>query len=166
MTVDFSGGYFALPEGFPAQLVGGMLVKSPSPTPAHQAILMRIVAQALPLAARDCLLVAPMDVVLGESDVLQPDLIVLRRPLVRGQTRVGVPLLALEVLSPSTASLDRDQKAPRLLDAGVAEVWLVDPSRGTIERLDATGTELASGATPIASHALPGLLLVPADLFD
>lgn len=158
--------YFALPEGFPAQLVGGMLVKSPSPTAGHQVILGRLFGLVLPLAGPTRALVAPIDVVLGVSDVLQPDLIVLPRPLVRGQKRVGVPLAAMEVLSPSTASLDRDQKAPRLLDAGVAEVWLVDPTRGSIERLDATGTELASGTTPIASRALPGLVLVPSDLFD
>ena len=158
--------YFALPEGFPAQLVGGMLVKSPSPTAGHQVILGRLFAQVLPFAGPTRALVAPIDVVLGESDVLQPDLIVLPRPLVRGQTRVGVPLVAMEVLSPSTASLDRDQKAPSLHEAGVAEVWLVDPTRGTIERIDATGTELAAGATPVASRALPGLLLVPSQLLD
>lgn len=38
-----------------------------------------------------------------------------------------------EVLSPSTETFDRRQKLPRYAPAGVAHLWLVDPSTRRLE---------------------------------
>ena len=108
---------------------------------------------------------APSDVVLDEFNVYQPDVLVLRS-IPRWDVRdVGIPLLAVEILSPSTERRDREVKRKRLLDAGVAEVWLVDPDTRTIEVDDASGRRRASGDDTLSSSAVPGFELTPSVLF-
>ena len=47
---------------------------------------------------------------------------------------LGAPLLAGEVLSPSTAKYDRGAKRQRYQEAGVDEYWIVDLDARLIER--------------------------------
>jgi Uma2 family endonuclease len=154
-----------LPEGFPAQLVEGDLVCEPPPTYGHQRFQMRLLQALLPLVPDGYVVAAPSGVEIDEHNAYEPDLLVLRRPPGDRETNVGIPRLAIEVLSPSTARLDRTVKCARLLKAGVEEVWLVDARAGTVERHDAAGVEAAQGEERLASRALPGFAVVPAVLF-
>lgn len=157
--------YECLPEGFPAQLVNGWLVKEPSPTYGHQALVLRLGRALASLVPEGLVVLAPADVVIDERNVFQPDVVVLRaRPAWDGRD-VGIPRLAIEVLSPSSARQDRARKAPRLLAAGVEEVWLVDPTTESVEVLDRAGRRVASGDETLASRALPGFEVVPRALF-
>jgi Uma2 family endonuclease len=162
-TVFTRRDYMALPEGFPAQLIEGCLVKMPSPRPGHQRVISRLHAAFLPLVGPDRVLPSPLDVTLDDANVYQPDLVVLASAHV-GDEDVGVPLLVVEVLSRSTAGQDRDVKTPHLLAAGVAEVWLVDRDALAIEVHAADGVRIARGATPIRSHAIEGFELTPSRL--
>ena len=118
-----------LPEGFPAQLIQGQLVKEPAPTYGHQRLGARIRFALLSLLGPDRVPDTPADVLVDDVNVYQPDVVVLRAPADDASHYVGVPLLAVEVLSRSTRKRDRDVKAERLLVLGVEEVWLVDPER-------------------------------------
>lgn len=158
--------YNRLPEGFPAQLVEGLLVKEPSPTYGHQALASELHAQLVGLVGAPRALFAPCDVGLDDRNVYQPDLIVLRAPVPRTARDVGIPLIAVEVLSPSTARRDRNVKRRHLLAAGVAEVWIVDPDTRTVERDDETGHHVATGEQTLCSAAVPGFALTPAKLFE
>lgn len=157
--------YARLPEGFPAQLVEGLLVKEPSPTYGHQSLASRIHVRLAALAGDALALQAPCDVGLDEFNVYQPDVLVLRAAPPAEAHDVGIPLLAVEVLSPATALRDRRVKRKRLLEAGVAEVWLVDPATRTVELDDATGHRVASGDETLESTAVDGFALTPATLF-
>ncbi len=157
--------YDRLPEGFPAQLVEGLLVKQPAPTYGHQALVMEIVSSLLSLVAKGKVVTAPSDVVLDDRNVYQPDVLVLRDIPPSHARDVGIPLLALEVLSPSTARRDRKVKRRHLLEAGVAEVWIVDPETRTVERDDAGGHRVAAGGETLSSSVVPGFALTPATLF-
>ena len=157
--------YDRLPEGFPAQLVEGFLVKEPAPTYHHQRIEQRIAMRLVALVGPDRALPAPADVGLDDHNVYQPDIVVLREIPPDHVRDVGIPLLAVEVLSPSTRKRDRDVKTRHLLAAGVEEVWLVDPEGASLEVHRGDGVEKARGATTIASRALPGFSLTPATLF-
>jgi Uma2 family endonuclease len=160
--------YARLPEGFPAQLVRGSLVKEPSPTYGHQRLVHLLLERLSACVGRDRVVPAPMDVGLDDHNVYQPDVVVLRDVPDADVRDVGIPWIVVEVLSPSTARLDREVKATRLLAAGVAEVWLVDPRARTIERRDASGAVIASSPGEIgdvASTAIPGFRLSLADLF-
>ena len=114
---------------------------------------------------------APVDVPVDAWNVYQPDVVAWREDLEDDAPydRAGVPLLVVEVLSPSSAARDRHVKRVRLLDAGVDEVWLVDRERGTVEVYDRGRyrdvPRRASGAQELASRVLEGFALVPAALF-
>ena len=157
--------YDRLPEGFPAQLVEGLLVKEPSPTYGHQCFQSRLYAGLLALVGPERALPAPSDVGIDEFNVYQPDLLVLRTPPSFQVHDVGIPLLAVEVLSPSTARRDRMVKRRRLLSAGVEEVWIVDPVAKSVEVYDASGVRVATGGEALDSRALPGFTVVPDELF-
>ncbi len=165
MTTLFTRAqYEALPEGYPAQLIDGFLVKEPSPTYGHQRTQSRILKALHALLPTDLVIAAPADVLVDELNVFQPDIVVLAEPPPLEHHYVGVPRLAFEVLS-STRTRDREFKARRLLGIGVAEVWLVDPEQKAIEVVDLNGVRLAEAGETALSHALRGFELVPDELF-
>ena len=123
--------YAALPDEPRCELIYGRFYLSPSPVRLHQFLVMRI-WRVLDDAARAVggeALVAPMDVHLAEHTVAQPDVLYVspeRQEIL--QTWIeGAPDLVVEVLSPSTARMDRLLKLNRYAEAGVREYWLVDP---------------------------------------
>jgi Uma2 family endonuclease len=158
--------YERLPEGFPAELVEGCLVREPAPTYGHQRFGNRILAQLTAIVGVDRALPAPVDVGVDEHNVYQPDLVVLRDIPADDEHDVGIPLLAVEILSPSTRARDRTVKTRHLLEAGVEEVWLVDPERRTVEVHRHGGSEAAEAGASLTSIALPGFALTPSELLS
>jgi len=158
--------WMALPEGFPAQLFDGQLVREPSPTYGHQGLVGDVYLRLRALLGRARVVVSPADVVIDELNVLQPDVCVLREIPPRDSHDVGIPVIVFEVLSPSTATRDRTLKTDKYLAAGVEEVWIVDGEAGTLEVRSRDGARVAHGQEALASRTLPSLRLVPADLFQ
>jgi Uma2 family endonuclease len=78
--------------------------------------------------------VAPGDVIFSPRRGVQPDVFV--TPAVDGRrpTKVDRLLLAVEVLSPSTARADRVKKRKLFREEGVPEYWIVDLDARTVER--------------------------------
>jgi len=80
--------------------------------------------------------VAPSGVLLGEHDVLLPDLYVVLEENLGGFRRIGfegAPDLVVEVLSPGNIAYDLRRKLPRYELAGVCEYWAVDPAAARVE---------------------------------
>ena len=154
-----------LPEGFPAQLIAGWLVREPAPTYGHQRLSGDLRDLLVAVVDKHRVACAPIDVGIDNLNVFQPDIVVLSVQPPDEVHDVGIPLLAIEILSPSTARRDRNVKRARLLRAGTAEVWLVDPATRTIEVHDAQGCRKAEGPTTLHSLALPGFSVTPATLF-
>jgi Uma2 family endonuclease len=74
-------------------------------------------------------------------------------------------------LSPSTAAHDRATKLPIYADAGVPEVWFIDPQAKTVEVLKLRGRKYFVEATLAGDHVLtsnlfPGWKLPLTELFD
>jgi len=157
--------YQDLPEGYPAQLVEGQLVREPAPTYGHGRIASEIHAQLVRLVEPSLVLSSPADVAIDEHNVFQPDVLVLRERPADDAQYVGTPLLAMEILSPSTASRDRTVKKTRLLGLGVAEVWIVDPASKSIEIHTSEGVRAYRGVDEAPSGAVQGFALTPATLF-
>jgi Uma2 family endonuclease len=159
--------YERLPEGFPAQLVGGFLVKDPSPVLPHQILVSRLHLALAREAGEDRVLVAPFDLVLDDENIYQPDVMVFEHPIeFRPEAReVERPILVVEVLSPTTASCDLGVKSRRYLEWGVREVWLVDPDDRTVEvRTPQRSVKCGVGAVA-ESAAVEGLRVDLARLF-
>lgn len=154
-----------LPEGFPAELIEGCLVKEPAPSTEHQRIGARIRFALMKLVGPDLVPDTPADVLVDDCNVYQPDIVVLAKPPADGTSYVGVPVLVVEVLSPSTRRRDRDVKRGRLLGLGVQEVWLVDPTAEAVDVKATTYTMHAGCGETIRSRALPEFALNVEALF-
>jgi Uma2 family endonuclease len=116
-------------DGHRYELIDGSLVVSPGPTPRHQLAVTRLVL-TLAGAAPDGIdvLAARLDVALSDSTVLQPDVVVAPRSAFGERDLPTAPLLAVEVLSPSTRLIDLNTKRIAYEEAGCASYWVVDPA--------------------------------------
>src|SRR5262245_4427670 len=162
-------------DGRRYELYDGEVFVVPSPLPIHQ-----IAAARLHLLLHDYIherggivLFAPLDIVLTDYDVVQPDL------LVFGSARVHLlnpkkvtrepPDLAVEILSPATARNDRGRKMQLLARHGVKEYWLLDADVPKLEvyGLVEHGFEMVAtvdGADVAHSRLFPDLSVRPAEL--
>lgn len=123
--------YMAMPEGAPYQeLIEGDLVMSPSPNWRHQKIsrnIERILEGYLGQHDIGELFHAPLDVILSEINVYQPDVLFFRysRNLLGEHGVEGAPDFVVEILSDSNPRLDIKRKV--YAKSGVKELWFVDP---------------------------------------
>lgn len=76
-----------------------------------------------------------------------------------------VPDLIVEVLSPATRDNDLGPKRRQYLDAGVRELWLVDPRDRLVLVVDAAGERRLRGDDKLASPLLPGFSMRVGELF-
>ncbi|MCU0466717.1 MAG: Uma2 family endonuclease [Anaerolineae bacterium] len=131
--------FLALPETqTPTELFDGEMIVSPAPSYRHQKLLTRLYDLLKRLApAGGEVLFAPIDVILGPGTVAQPDVLWIAPDSPRCTERdgrlYGPPDLCVEVLSPSTARLDRTVKFTAYESAGVREYWVVEPTTETVE---------------------------------
>jgi Uma2 family endonuclease len=148
--------YCGLDDGKRYEVIGGDLVMAPGPGSDHQGISRDIEFLLLRFVKDRSLgqvYYAPLDVIFGDNDVFQPDVLFVSTKNLDRVKQAGVfgaPDLVIEVLSPSTAENDRYHKREVYERAGVMEYWLVDPENRTIEVLanGPKGFELHSFATP------------------
>lgn len=131
----------ALPEdGMRHEIIDGVHFVSPAPSFAHQYVVGQFhcsLQRFLETERVGWVVTAPCDVVLADDTVVQPDLLVVRREgnrPPRTSDAAGLPMLAAEVVSPSSSSRDRIVKRPRYARAGIAEYWIVDPLSRLVER--------------------------------
>lgn len=161
-------------DGLRYELLDGVLVVTPAPSPRHQeaafslGILLRA---ACPPESK--VLLAPLDVDISDDTLLQPDVVVFRREQADRRQVNGAPLLAVEVLSPSTRRLDLHLKRSRYEAAGTASYWVVDPGEPPaltawelragryVEVASVTGAEKFAAELPFPVTVVPDELVDP-----
>jgi Uma2 family endonuclease len=125
------------------ELIGGELLVTPSPGVFHQVAVLELVRIIADYADREQLgvtLTSPSDIELVEGTITQPDIFVVPNAVLPDQgvaptwRQVTALLLAVEIISPSSARTDRVEKRDFYLDAGVPEYWIVDLDARIIER--------------------------------
>ena len=166
--------YAQIPDdGKRHEILGGEEIVTPSPDVAHQRAsvkLSTLLDRHVTEHGLGEVLTAPMDVVLGVSDIVQPDLLFVsrERSAIVGEMNVqGAPDLVVEISSPSTRALDRTRKLEAYATAGVRECWIVDRAERLVEvhRVGATRERAVVGAGGILrSELLPGLEIRVADI--
>jgi Uma2 family endonuclease len=127
-------------DGNRYEVIAGELYVTPAPNSLHQQIGVRLVLALGGFVARHGLGVvytAPYDVIFGEGDYVQPDVIYVRRErvndVIRDHGAVGPPHLVVEILSGSTEQRDRGLKRERYAQYGVPEYWIIDPGAKHVE---------------------------------
>ncbi len=124
-------------DGRRYELLEGKLHVTPAPGLEHQHVSKRVFTILLRYfeeGGRGEVFYAPLDVILAEDDVVQPDLVVVRDPAQRSSRGIeGAPFLLVEVISPGRAHYDRTVKAQRYAARGVPHYWIVDPEARRLE---------------------------------
>jgi Uma2 family endonuclease len=121
------------------EIIDGELAVTPAPTSAHQVVvanLVRILGSFVHEHHLGRVLPSPIDVLFGEGDYVEPDVVFVRaeRTHLLGDRGIeGHPDLIVEVLSPSTAHRDRGIKLERYRHFGVPEYWIVDLDARSVE---------------------------------
>jgi Uma2 family endonuclease len=117
--------------------------------------------------------VSPVDCILENTTLVQPDLVSVetaRLSVLSERAIEGPPTLAVEIISPSSAGIDRRIKLQLYARYAVPFYWIVDPSTTTIEAhqlVDGLYRDAGSlsGATLVSLLPFPDLILDPAQIW-
>jgi len=169
--------YEALPnDGRRYEIHDGELCVTPSPSLAHQIVSARLfthLIKYLEPRRAGLLLYAPLDVILAdrpdETTIVQPDILYIasdRTVVTSARGLEAAPSLAIEILSPSTRTIDRVIKRRLYARYGTPSLWLVDPEAHVIEAFVLENDRYAlaataTGAEPVDLPPFIGLALVP-----
>jgi Uma2 family endonuclease len=162
--------YLTLEEGEYFEFINGKAFISPAPELFHQRWARNIfLAIEHHVQARKMgeVFFAPVDVVLDEKNVVQPDLVFVSNAnsgLLERRGIMGAPDLVVEIISPSSLRHDRYDKRELYARFGVKEFWLADVANRSIEvlvlRSDSyTLHSCATGEGKVGSEVLAGLEL-------
>lgn len=169
--------YKTLPESGPRyQLIEGDLLMSPAPKPPHQRIVGRLFwalhSQVIQQGNGEAI-VSPIDVVLSDTNVLQPDIVYVsprRRKIIKEDGLFGAPDICVEVISASSREQDLGVKHRLYARFGVREYWVVDPKAKRVMVFSLTGNPAGAGETfgvgaTLRSEVLPHFSLDVNQLF-
>ena len=169
--------YAALPDDWRRyEIHDGELSVTPVAGTKHQIIsanLGDVLRQHVKSRGLGLVLYAPLDVILSDTTIVQPDIVFVatdRRSAVSERGIEGAPTLVVEILSPSTTRIDRVTKLQLYARYGVPFYWLIDSEARALEAYTLGAQEYsialrASGSDPIAPPPFGDLALVPASLF-
>ncbi len=158
-------------DGNKYDMIQGVLYMSPSAAFEHGKLQGRmfkfldIYIEAHPIGE----LALETDIFLPDGgDVLRPDIsVILNENMHKVKKHIhGAPDLVCEVLSPDTRHRDLGEKAYRYLANGVAEYWIIDPSKRQVSLWISAGHawEKREGDL-LESRLLPGFTLKHSKLF-
>jgi Uma2 family endonuclease len=127
-------------DGKRYEIIDGDLFVTPAPYVAHQVVAGELylrLSEYLRAHPIGRVIHAPADVRAGERTSVEPDLFVIpqvKGPFPRVWSPLGTVRLAVEVLSPTTARIDRGRKRLLYQREGVPEYWIVDIDAQIVER--------------------------------
>jgi Uma2 family endonuclease len=161
-------------DGRRYELLDGVLIVSPRPRLLHQEVAVELAVELREACPPHLRVIPEPAVMLTRITEFDPDLVVIRRELLREAKVTEPPLLIVEVRSPSTALIDLNRKKAAYEQFGVPSYWIVDPDP---DRPELTVFELgpdgrysecgrARGATPFRALKPFAVDLVPARLVE
>lgn len=170
----------ALPDDlFRHEIIDGEHFVMAAPALRHQHIVLNLALLLAGFIRRrqlGTLLLSPVDVLLSDHDVVEPDLLFVSRERsgrIAERFVNGAPDLVIEVISPATRKRDEGVKRRLYQKHGVLEYWLIDPETGTIQVSSASRGWFAppvwlsvAAADLLASPLLPGLEIPLAGIFE
>jgi Uma2 family endonuclease len=132
--------YLDLPEdGNRYEVINGELISLTTPFTIHQLVSKNILFNLCCFIKKSkCgeAFHAPFDVVLSESNVVQPDILFIlkeNKKIITEDNIFGSPDLIIEIISPSSAYYDLLEKKELYAAHGVKEYWIVEPKKQWIE---------------------------------
>jgi len=114
-------------DGRRYELLDGALIVGPRPRLAHQEVAAELIAELREACPPHLRVIPEPAVLLTRTTEFDPDIVVIRRELLREAKVTEPPLLVVEVRSPSTALIDLNRKKGVYERFGVPSYWIVDP---------------------------------------
>ena len=168
--------YLNTPDDERYELLNGELILVASPNMDHQDVVTNL-GTPLSVFVREGdlgkLYFAPTDVILSDTEVVQPDLLFIskEREHIRTPANIqGAPDLIVEILSPSSARRDWGYKRELYAKHEVKEYWIVDPTNRVVFVMLLNDGVLDLEATygegdTVTSSTLEGFIVDVVDLF-
>jgi Uma2 family endonuclease len=167
-------------DGRRHELIDGEHYVTPAPIRKHQAIVMNlgsliwIYLQQHPIGR---VFGSPLDVILSDFDVVEPDLSFITHQRMReiepSSWIKGAPNLVVEIVSPNTRKRDETIKRRLYERFGIDEYWVIDPEldtikvyRRTADRYERTAELSVENGDVLTTSLLPGLDLPLAKIFE
>jgi Uma2 family endonuclease len=159
------------------EILDGELSVTPAPSTTHQTVLgnfYRLLSSYIVANQLGKLFIAPTDLILAPSTVVQPDLIFIandRAQIVTQRAVEGPPTLVIEILSPTTHRIDRVTKAQLYAKHNISNYWVIDPDQRTLEadELVTDHYDMTASARDVELFTVslfPGLSIQLADLWS
>ena len=158
-------------DGLRYEIIDGILQVSPSPVPRHQRAILELAVLFRDVCSPAFeVFVAPLDWQPDRRTSLEPDVLVVPKDAIGPKNITGTPALVVEVLSATTARIDRTLKFSRYAEGGIGQYWIVDPSvpsiqvytlRGDTYELTTEGVadQRVSVSTPLDVSVTPASLI-------
>lgn len=126
-------------DGARYEIIDGKLeMMSPGPSTIHQYISGELEFLLKKSCKSDYMIFyAPLDVILSNTTVLQPDILMIHRSRLHIATNRGIegpPDLVVEIITPGSRSRDKVIKMKSYAKYGVPEYWIVDAESRTLEQ--------------------------------
>ncbi|MDP8246143.1 MAG: Uma2 family endonuclease [Candidatus Hinthialibacter antarcticus] len=156
--------YCLFPEDKRYEIINGDAYMVPAPLTRHQKIIGKLYVLMVDYLKKSPIgeaWIAPVDVVLSEHDIVQPDLLFItneRKSIVTEANVQGAPDWVCEILSPSSIERDRDLKLKLYSRHGVKEYWIIDPEARSIEVYCFEDNVLTLKQTSLSGSAVSYLL--------
>ena len=161
-------------DGRRYELLNGVLIVSPRPSAVHQLAASLMTTQLTNACPDDYYVVAEPAMQVSDLTEFDPDIVVVQREDVGGAKFRSPPVLAVEIRSPSTATVDRSAKLAVYEAFGVLSYWIFDPNPDkpelTVFELrddayqqvaQATGSDVLRIERPFPVELLPAKLTIP-----
>lgn len=143
------------------ELIDGVVMMSPSPSREHQKIASNLhYALRTSLKNSRCETLYEYDVK-ANGNVFKPDLMVFC------EENENLPIIIIEIISPTSKHRDLVTKVAKYEQAGIAEYWIADPKTQIITVHDFVNaeTEIYTREDTIHSKAIPDIVIAAADIF-
>lgn len=131
--------WYNLPEDRRVELIDGELFDMATSTRVHQGLVSQLtttINNHIRKHDGTCKVYpAPFSVQLSkeENTIVEPDIsIICDKDKLTDRGCLGAPDWVIEIISPSTASMDYVRKRELYMNAGVREYWIVNPETGDV----------------------------------
>lgn len=144
------------------ELINNIVMMSPSPSKEHQIIGNKILFRLnINLVHTTCQPLYEYDI-RANGDIYRPDIMVFC------EDDEELPLIVIEIVSPTSKRRDLVIKVAKYEQAGIAEYWIADPKTRTITVHDFVNaeTEIYMIEDTIKSKAVPEIIISVADIFE
>lgn len=156
--------YEQLPENSRLELVDGVLRPMTPPTTRHQLVYLNLLVALRTVCPGELRILPEQEIRLGELHRRNPDVVVVPQSAVNLDGYSYAPsdvVIAVEIVSPGTATTDRLHKPAEYAMAGVAHYWRIETQPAVTVytyQLGENGQYFQSGRFgPGDTTAIPGL---------